>query len=91
MSGHCRSRRFSLIGRRVILNDPVCGCKDAMIIEKPMRGMWFRVEVDCGDHKVDFLCPRCLFTLPPLPREQRQPEWLLDSYDGFVYEGVEGF
>jgi len=38
---------------------------------------------------VDFR--RSEFTLPPLPQSERQPTWLPDDSDGFVYDDEPNF
>ena len=90
---HCRSRLFSLIGRPVVLNDywneypgePIN--LHGVIIEKKPGKMRFLIDFD--GHATWF--DRADFKLPPLPAEQRRPEWVSDNFPGFVYAGVEGF
>jgi hypothetical protein len=79
---HARSSLFSLIGRRVVI-----GPRQGTIVDKVPGRMVFDVRVD-GEI---ISCHRCEFKLPPLPRHTRAPVWLPDDYNGFVYEGVEGF
>lgn len=97
MHGHCKTRLFSLIGRRIrlhkpyhayaALDEPMVGFQDGAIVEQlgPARfGLHLDGYTRNGESiTVDF--HRGEFKLPPLPREERRPEWLPDDYDGFVY------
>lgn len=78
MSGHCRSKLFSLVGREILLPD----CKITGWILEHLPKMFFRIQLESGNIEVYH---RSEFNLLPLPRDQRRPEWLDDDFDGFVY------
>ncbi|MFA5344786.1 MAG: hypothetical protein WC315_00725 [Candidatus Omnitrophota bacterium] len=84
---HCRTRIFSLIGRPVILTHEYYPNKPGVIVAKG-KGMNFRIRLDSGS---EIWFARADFKLPPLPPEQRRPEWVSDYSSGFDYEGLEGF
>jgi hypothetical protein len=84
---HVKTQLFSLIGRTIVwknlTNIPLMG----VIVEKKPGKMCFAVKRGNDIFWLD----RSEFTLPPLHRMDRQPKWLEDDSDGFVYKGVEGF
>jgi len=90
---HYRSKLFSLIGREVVLNDPYHRYDQvfthAVIKGKLPHRMRFGLQFP-GFHSLAWF-DRSEFRLPPLPPQQRQPDWVLDEYDGFVYAGIVGF
>ena len=91
---HCKTQTFSLIGRRIILNKPYCGCTEGMIAEKigPARfgcflqrpdGTLYMSGVVGRPTTVDF--HRGEFVLPPRPRAVRKAVRLPNDSDGFAY------
>jgi len=100
MNEHPKSRLFSLVGRRIVLHKPYNGCTEGMIAEQigPARfgchlqfpdGRVYMSGVVGRPVTVDF--HRGEFKLPPLPRSEREPEWLSDYSDGFAYADVPNF
>lgn len=98
MSGHCKTQIFSLIGRRVQLNQPyrtVAIGREPMqrhlsgVIVEQLGPARFGLHLDDYAPTVDF--HRGEFTLPPLPKSERQPTWLPDNFDGFVYADEPNF
>jgi len=85
---HPKSKLFSLVGRPVILTHEYYPDTPGIITAKATGRMWFLIQLASGS---TIWFARSEFKLPPLPREQRRPERLEDDFDGFVYEGVEGF
>jgi hypothetical protein len=63
--------------------------RHGIIVAKEPGKMRFQVRFEGVEWLYWF--DRADFKLPPLPREQRQPEWVSDISDGFDYVGVEGF
>ncbi len=82
---HCRTQIFSLVGRHILIPPD----KHGTILSKKVGRMCFGVKLD-GVNGITWM-NRCEFLLPPLPKHMREPEFLSDNFDGFVYEGVEGF
>lgn len=100
MSGHTKTRLFSLVGRRIVLHKPYNGCYEGMIAEQigPARfgchlqfpdGHVYMSGVVGRPATVDF--HRAEFILPPLPRSERQPLWLDDDSEGFAYADIPNF
>jgi hypothetical protein len=100
---HSKSHLFSLVGRRVRLHKPyyayaaldesLQGFQDGTIVEQigPAR---FGLHLDGytrNDEPITVDFHRAEFKLPPLPRSEREPVWLDDDFDGFVYADVPTF
>jgi hypothetical protein len=93
---HIRSTRFSLVGRPIRLTIPYRGYTEGRIVEQTGPAN-FGLELWNADgiyHSIGIPRPivvgfhRSEFTLPPLPRVERDVKWenrLPDDYDGFVY------
>ena len=91
---HIRSTRFSLVGRLVRLHTPYNGYAEGRIVEQ-IGAARFGLELwnEEGTYRahthpivVDF--HRSEFTLPPLPRFERdikEENWLSDDSNGFAY------
>ncbi len=93
MRGHCKTRLFSLIGRRIVLHTPHAGCTEGIIVEKigsARFGCHLRESGSRLYRLVTVDLHRREFKLPPLPREERKAIWLSD-YDGFVYADEPNF
>ncbi len=90
---HCRSRLFSLIGRPVRLQSPITIDGESVffgiIVSKIEHRMRFGVRLNDTDTII--YLDRAEFILPPLQLIDRQPEWVSDNFEGFVYANVEGF
>lgn len=97
---HCKTRLFSLIGRRIVLHKPHAGCTEGMIAEQigPARfgcylqkpdGHMYMSGVEGRPVTVDL--HRGEFKLPPLPRSERKPKWLPDDSEGFAYADEPNF
>ncbi len=100
MSGHTKTRLFSLVGRRIVLHKPYFGYTEGMIAEQigPARfgchlqnpaGEVYMSGVAGRPITVDF--HRAEFALPPLPQSERQPLWLDDDSEGFAYADIPNF
>jgi len=98
MSGHVKTRLFSLVGRRIVLHTPYYDCTEGMIAEQigPARfGCYLQFPdghvyaVAGRPVTVDF--HRAEFKLSPLPRSERQPLRLADDSDDFAYADIPNF